>query len=155
MIRRPAVAALALWLVLIDATASAATSAETPAARHHHAPSPKAAHPVAAKPGPAPPLVGLSPAEARSKLGEPDIAHSEGTGALWTYRLTDCALLLAFREGPKGLRSTTALASPRRRGGEPPSLSVCIAEAETARKSRADKDAPGPAAPSADDNTTP
>ena len=51
-------------------------------------------------PGPMPAfggLAALSETQARDRLGAPDIARSEGSGAMWTYRLPDCALFVFFR----------------------------------------------------------
>lgn len=70
----------------------------------------------------------------RAKLGAPDIEHAEGQGALWTYRLEHCALLVAFKTGPKGLRVIDAFAGVRKRGETPLTLNACVAEGEQRRR---------------------
>ena len=50
-------------------------------------------------------LVGISEAGVRDRLGEPAVARREGAGALWTYRLPACSVLVFFREqAGQGLR---------------------------------------------------
>jgi hypothetical protein len=75
-------------------------------------------------------LLGSSEMGARTRLGEPDIARVEGQGALWTYRLPDCALFVFFR-GPQGqpLKVSGAASGPRRRGQAPLPVEGCIAQA--------------------------
>jgi hypothetical protein len=65
----------------------------------------------------------------RRLIGEPDFARAEGAGALWTYRLEHCALMLAFAEGPGALRLAAVTPGPRRLGEPDPAVSVCAAEA--------------------------
>ena len=95
-------------------------------------------------PGPMPAfggLAALSEAQARARLGPPDIARSEGAGAMWTYRLPDCALFLFFRAGAgagQTLHVSGASAGPRSRGQTPLAVEACIAEAQ-AGKSEAGK----------------
>ena len=70
----------------------------------------------------------------RTRLGAPDVARDEGSGAMWTYRLPDCALFIFFR-GPKGgapdiaSRVSGAASGPRVRGQRPLPVNECIAEA--------------------------
>ncbi|MEW6596611.1 MAG: hypothetical protein AB1429_03840 [Pseudomonadota bacterium] len=80
------------------------------------------------------PLAHDSPDQVRAKLGAPDIEHAEGQGALWTYRLEHCALLVAFKTGPKGLRVIDAFAGVRKRGETPLTLNACVAEGEQRRR---------------------
>ena len=101
-------------------------------------------------------LEGESPDAVRQLLGEPDVAHGEGGGALWTYRLESCALLVAFRETERGLKVTSAIAGPRRRGQPDPSPADCVSAAVAAHRQTADHPPPlprettiGPAAPPA------
>jgi hypothetical protein len=103
-----------------------------------HPSSPKAppkAEPSAASAKTSDPLAHDSPDQVRAKLGAPDIEHAEGGGALWTYRLERCALLVAFKTGPKGLRVIDAFAGVRKRGETPLTLNACVAEAEQRRRS--------------------
>jgi hypothetical protein len=87
--------------------------------------------------GPTQPFHGLMAAaqtEVRTRLGAPDVARSEGSGAMWTYRLPDCALYIFFR-APKGASADTparvsgAASGPRVRGQRPLPVNDCIAEA--------------------------
>ena len=89
-----------------------------------------AASTAAAEPKVAPvPLSGLTQAEVRTRLGEPAIANGEGAGALWTYRLPDCALLVFFEDKGRGLKVSGAEAGPKRRGEPKPALDACLAGA--------------------------
>ncbi len=89
-----------------------------------------AASTAAAEPKVAPgPLAGLTQAEVRTRLGEPAIANGEGAGALWTYRLPDCALLVFFEDKGRGLKVAGAEAGPKRRGDPKPALEACLAGA--------------------------
>lgn len=92
---------------------------------HHTASAPR-------QPAPAPTLRELnaaSEAQVRSRLGAPDIARSEGTGAFWTYRLKTCALFVYFRsENGQPLAVSGAAAGPHRRGQTAPKLETCLAE---------------------------
>lgn len=115
--------------VLTVAVAAAAAS---------HPSSPKAstkAETPAASARTSDPLAHDSPDQVRSKLGAPDIEHAEGGGALWTYRLEHCALLVAFKTGPKGLRVIDAFSGVRKRGETPLALNACVAEGEQRRRS--------------------
>jgi|GEM_PF-3394456 len=89
-------------------------------------------------------LEGESPEAVRQRLGEPDVAHGEGGGALWTYRLESCALMIAFRDTDRGLKVTSALAGPRRRGQPDPAVADCVAAAVAAHRQAADRPPPLP-----------
>ncbi len=79
-------------------------------------------------------LTGLSETEARARLGAPNLERTEGAGALWTYRLEGCALLVFLRRGQDNvLKITGAEASPRKRGDPQPETAACI-QAALARK---------------------
>lgn len=85
-------------------------------------------------------LMSAPPDEVRARIGQPDFARSEGSGAMWTYRLPDCALFVFFR-APKdappgtGLKVSGAAAGPRVRGRASPPVNECIAEAITRQAS--------------------
>ena len=135
-------------------TPSAALSLALLAALWTPAPGPSrsaASPPAAATPHA---LEGETPDAVRQLLGEPDVAHGEGGGALWTYRLESCALMVAFRESERGLKVTSTIAGPRRRGQPDPSAADCVAAAAAAHRQAADRPPPlprettiGPAAP--------
>ncbi len=75
-------------------------------------------------------LLALSEDQTRARLGVPDLARSEGAGAMWTYRLNDCALFVFFRAaGGQPLKVSGAAAGQRRRGQPIITLEACIAEA--------------------------
>ena len=84
-------------------------------------------------PGRTPPFHGLLAAtetEVTGRLGAPDLARAEGAGAMWTYRLPDCALFVFFRRAaPEGLKVSGAASGPRMRGRNPPPVNECLAEA--------------------------
>jgi hypothetical protein len=80
--------------------------------------------------GSSPALVGLSAKDLRARLGEPDVANGEGAGALWTYRLPDCAVLVFLEDKGRGLKVAGAEAGPRRRGEAVPGLETCLAGVE-------------------------
>ena len=80
-------------------------------------------------------LRSLSETEARSRLGAPDIARNEGAGAMWTYRLADCALFVFFRApGGQPLKVSGASSGPRSRGQTPIPVESCIAEGLAQRR---------------------
>ena len=56
-------------------------------------------------------LLAADQAEVRARIGAPDVERSEGAGAMWTYRLPECALFVFFRV-PKG--AAPGLAAERR-----------------------------------------
>ena len=123
------------------AGAAALGLAATAAARGAHrapvpAESPRAAPRLEERPvdhaaeGPFHGLLGVSDADARTRLGPPDLARAEGAGAMWTYRLPDCALFVFLRADPgQPLRVSGAASGPRRRGQSPPPVNQCLAEA--------------------------
>lgn len=97
------------------------------------------AKPALAQHGPDQPFHGLMAAdqgEVRTRIGAPDVARSEGAGAMWTYRLPDCALFVFFRGSKHAPADTPARVSgaasgPRVRGQRPLPVNDCIAEAMT------------------------
>ena len=76
-------------------------------------------------------LSGLTTREITTRLGPPDVAHTEGKGAFWTYRLTDCALFVFFQDAGKGLKVSSVSAGPRKRGDPAPAAEDCLTAAET------------------------
>ena len=75
-------------------------------------------------------LLAAGEAEVTSRLGAPDIRRAEGKGAMWTYRLPDCALFVFFRHAdPDGLKVSGAASGPRVRGRNPPPVNECLSEA--------------------------
>ncbi len=75
-------------------------------------------------------LLGLDQDHARTRLGPPDLAQAEGTGAMWTFRQRNCALFVFFRsDAGQPLKVSGAAAGQRRRGQQVPTLEACIAEA--------------------------
>ena len=145
MSRTFAVAAFAATAVLIGVTAGMAHAAR--AKTHPHAPvAAKTDSAAAAKPptsaaphrpaadlsaGPFGGLLGLDEAGARARLGAPDIARAEGAGALWTYRLTDCALFVFFKKAEgQPMKVSGAASGPRERGRAPLPVEACIAQAK-------------------------
>ena len=86
-------------------------------------------------------LMGAAEADVSARLGKPEVSRAEGAGAMWTYRLPDCALFLFFRAGAgagQTLHVSGASAGPRSRGQTPLAVEACIAEAQ-AGKSEAGK----------------
>ncbi len=132
---------LALWALaaataLQDAPLATAPAAPTAAARTADAP----ASPVT----PAT-LDGAAPAQVRARLGTPAVEHAEGAGAIWTYRLTRCALFVYFSDVGQGLRVSGADTGPRRHGETPPDVATCLAAAQPTAPRPAP--APVPASP--------
>ena len=125
--------------------AAVACAAEAKTTHKHHAkakPKAAAAAPkaeAAPKPKDAPPdpllvrhrLVAAAPREVKARLGAPDVDHTEGKGAFWTYRLADCALYVFFQDTGKGLKLSGVSAGPRRRGQSTPDKEECLTAAET------------------------
>ena len=107
---------MALILASLPMAASGATPAKGPAAPPAHT------------------MVGLVPEQVRAALGEPDVAQADGAGALWTYRLDACALMIAFRDTAGALRVSDLVVGPRRRGETPPSSPACVASGEAAHR---------------------
>ena len=72
-------------------------------------------------------LVGLDDPAAKARLGEPDVARREAGGALWTYRKSDCVLLVYLVEkSGEGLKVTGAASGPRKAGETAPPVDVCL-----------------------------
>jgi hypothetical protein len=72
--------------------------------------------------------------EVESRLGAADVARREAAGALLTYRLDTCGLVLLFEaDGSNLLRLRAAAPGPRRAGDAVPSLETCAAELEARR----------------------
>lgn len=80
-------------------------------------------------PPPPAPYHRASPDKVRLHLGDPDIARAEAKGAMWTYRLKDCALFIFFQDEGDGLRVTGMAAGPRRRGEAALSAASCLTTA--------------------------
>jgi hypothetical protein len=134
------------------APASDAAKART-ASRHHPSQASTGASkaPAAAEP-PAPAqkfhgLLAANEAEVKSRIGSPDVARGEGAGAMWTYRLPDCALFVFFRL-PKGaaagdpIRVSGAASGPRVRGRQPLPVNDCIAQAQNRQAATAASNMP-------------
>jgi hypothetical protein len=79
-------------------------------------------------------LDGETPEAVRLLLGEPDVAHAEGEGALWTYRFETCALMVGFRQSDHGLKVTSTVAGPRQRGRPEPSTVDCLGSGVAAHR---------------------
>jgi hypothetical protein len=81
-------------------------------------------------------LMAAAETDVRTRLGTPDVVRAEGSGAMWTYSLPNCALYIFFKT-PKGasaagsLHVSGAAAGPRVRGQRPLPVNDCIAEAMT------------------------
>jgi hypothetical protein len=72
-------------------------------------------------------LMGRNERELRAALGEPDLQRSEGDGALWTYRLPQCALLVFMhRAGGQEFKVSGTQSSPLQRGGAVPDVDACL-----------------------------
>ena len=94
-----------------------------------------AASPALASGAPTVPLlIGAGEAEARIRLGQPDIARREARGAVWTYTRPGCALFLYLRADAADLRVVGAAAGPRRRGEAAPATDACLAEVAAAKR---------------------
>ena len=90
--------------------------------------------PPANRPPPFHGLLGVSEPEVTARLGAPDLARAEGKGAMWTYRLPDCALFVFFRRTQgEGLKVSGAASGPRTRGRNPPPVNECLTEAVSRR----------------------
>lgn len=74
-------------------------------------------------------------ADVERALGAPDLRRQEGAGAILTYRLETCALMLVFTNGEGGLRLAEAHTGPRRAGQTPPSVEQCDSEFAARRRS--------------------
>jgi hypothetical protein len=85
-------------------------------------------------------LVGRTDTELRASLGAPELTRAEGDGAMYTYRLPGCALLVFLHKAePAGYKVTGAQAGPLSRGGATPDVDACLKSAAPA--------GPGTAAP--------
>ena len=84
--------------------------------------------PADATAAPSSPLDGQTPVQVRARLGEPAVARAEAAGALWTYRLTRCALFVYFADEGGGLKVSGAESGPRRYGETPPDVTACLAD---------------------------
>ena len=123
------VGAAALCLAA-GAAARAAHRAPAKAEAAQAAPAPEARLPERSAEAPFHGLLAVGEAEARTRLGPPDLARVEGSGAMWTYRLPDCALFVFLRAADgQPLKVSGAAAGPRRRGQSPPPVNQCLAEA--------------------------
>jgi hypothetical protein len=92
----------------------------------------RASHPAAAQLTQAT-LVGRTDAELRTTLGAPELTRAEGDGAMYTYRLPGCALLVFLHKAePSGYKVTGAQAGPLSRGGATPDVDACLKSAATA-----------------------
>jgi hypothetical protein len=79
-------------------------------------------------------LTGRSDTELKAALGMPDLERNEGAGALWTYRLPACSLMVFLkRDGAEPLKVTGAQASPLQRGGPVPDVDACLRSASSGR----------------------
>ena len=96
----------------------------------HAAPAPRDEAAKPARGGPSFPLARDTPEEVRTWLGDPAVANEEGKGALWTYRLDDCALMVFFKDAGSGLRVSGVATGPRRRAEAAPTAESCIAAAK-------------------------
>jgi hypothetical protein len=67
----------------------------------------------------------------RALIGAPDIVRQDGRGALMTWRLPSCALVLGFADN----RLQTVDVSAPKAGAPAPALSTCVNEAR-ARQGR-------------------
>ena len=79
-------------------------------------------------------LLGAGEAEARIRLGEPDVARREAGGAVWTYARPSCALFVYFRPEGGRMRVWGAAAGPRRRGEAAPAVESCLAAVAASRE---------------------
>ncbi|MBL8549861.1 MAG: hypothetical protein JNJ73_07730 [Hyphomonadaceae bacterium] len=111
-------------------TTTTATVAPTPAAAP--APTPLATLLARAGQADAPSLTALS-----RTFGQPDVQRREGAGAILTYRLESCALVLVFAaDGRNEFRLSEASAQPARAEAQAPELAECAAAAEARHRTR-------------------
>jgi hypothetical protein len=136
------VAAAGLWLQTAAHAARQDTLPQSDAVNLLQEPpsSSRAAKPPA---GPKPQFHGLLAAnetEVTSRLGAPEIRRNEGKGAMWTYRLPDCALFVFFKRAEgDGLKVSGAASGPRVRGRNPPPVNECLSEAMDRRMAEGEK----------------
>lgn len=67
--------------------------------------------------------------QAASLLGPPDVDRRDGAGALLTWRLSTCALVLGFAND----RLTSTVPMARQSGAPAPSVAACVNEARARR----------------------
>jgi hypothetical protein len=72
----------------------------------------------------------LSPLQAVALLGPPDVDRRDGVGALLTWRLESCAVVLGFAAD----RLISSSFAPRQAGGTAPSAAECVFEAQSRAK---------------------
>ena len=123
--------------LIIGVVAAAALAGESlaaaPKGASKLAPEASARLPRIAEAGPELPggrMLGATTAQIRSRLGAPDVAHAEGRGAFWTYRLPDCALFVFFQDEGKGLKVSGLSSGPRKRGQAAAPTEDCLTAAE-------------------------
>jgi hypothetical protein len=79
-------------------------------------------------------LVGRTETELRASLGDPELRRAEGEGALETYRLPNCSLMVFLhKEGTAELKVTGAQTGPLERGGQAPDVDACLKSAGGAK----------------------
>ena len=71
----------------------------------------------------------LTPLQASALLGPPDIDRRDGIGALLTWRLQSCALVLGFAND----RLVSTDIAARQQGAATPTAAQCITEAQARR----------------------
>jgi len=71
-------------------------------------------------------LLERTDAELRTSLGEPDLKRSEGDGALWTYRLQDCSLMVFLHRTGATWKVSGAQTGPLERGQPAPEVDACL-----------------------------
>lgn len=81
--------------------------------------------------GPAPTLaslIGADEARLKAELGDPDLMRAEGGGALWTYRLPNCALyvFLSRAQPSAPWQVKGAQTGPLKRGQTAPEADACL-----------------------------
>jgi hypothetical protein len=57
----------------------------------------------------------------------PDLAHNEGDGALWTYRLPGCSLMVFMKRTDGTMKVSGAQAAPLQRDGTAVGVDACLA----------------------------
>ncbi len=85
-------------------------------------------------------LLSATEAEVASRIGAPDVRRADGLGAMWTYRLPDCALFVFFKKTQADpLKFYGATSGPRVRGRKPPPVNECLSEAFNRRQAEGPK----------------
>ena len=72
-------------------------------------------------------LIGRSDEDIRRTLGVPDLARNEGDGALWTYRLPACSLMVFLKRTDGAMKVSGAQSAPLQRSGSPIAVDACLA----------------------------